>query len=600
MEVLKREIESDVEGSENTLVLSFASSAPYLRESKKFGGKYNEVLEISEQAVDFTRLVDQRCPLLLNHDPEKQVGVVNRAWIENEKLYCEVQFSEGGFSQQILDDVKQGIRRNVSIGYSIEDYEMIPGNPQTMLVKRWTPLEVSSCSIPADPTVGYQRSLETTESKEEEDAGKAEDEAGDTCDKAAADDTSTCAEETSSEGKACGAEEEKACEEAEEASRSEEANREEKQIDSQDVEIRSLGEMTGKQELAEQFIKDGKSLDDFKKEITTTNVRKENTKMEKFSIRKAILNAVGKLSDEEAAFERSVIAENKKKFNITDADIVVTKRDFDGTEAINQTVYQPGMYTPENRPAVTVDAIGTRKVAVAGPSISFSVCTSGLNAGFVDMNGNVPSASMAFELKTMTPKKEGAFVDVSYTSLLQDDPSAESIILDDITKALDQAKDAAFFNGVSGNNEPVGLLNVTGVNEVTLPATPTLSTALEFEKKIRESYDYSPNLKWIMGTGAYYQWASTPYSATEQNRMLVEDRRCIGYDVYVDANLPTSAVILGNWDEALEANFDGIVIRIVEDATLARKQAVEIVAHKAVDFCFRKPKSFTKSAQSNL
>ncbi len=128
----------------------------------------------------------------------------------------------------------------------------------------------------------------------------------------------------------------------------------------------------------------------------------------------------------------------------------------------------------------------------------------------------------------------------------------------------------------------------------SLPATPTLSTALEFEKKIRESFDYSGDLKWVMGTGAYYKWAATPYSATEQNRMLIEDRKCIGYDVFVDANLPTSSVILGDFNEALEADFDGIAIKIVEDATLARKQAFEIVAHRALDFCVRRPKSFTK------
>ena len=52
--------------------------------------------------------------------------------------------------------------------------------------------------------------------------------------------------------------------------------------------------------------------------------------------------------------------------------------------------------------------------------------------------------------------------------------------------------------------------------------------------------------------------------------------------------------IQGNFDEALEADFDGITIRVVEDAGLARKQALEIVAHRAIDFLCRRPKSFTK------
>lgn len=603
-EILQREIEikDTSQREDNKLVLSVASSYPYERDSQK-RGRYSEVLEISEDAIDFVRLVDNRCPLLLNHDTERQIGVVERAWIEDEKLQVEVKFSDGGFAQTILNDVKNGIRRNTSIGYEINEAVWTEGMPPTLIAKRWTPLEVSVVPIPADPTVGYQRSLDIDKEedmKKEEDSPKEEETANEEQkpveEKAACpecgEDPCTCeekkkAEETPAEPKK--AEEEKACDEEEE----------DKCDDAE--EIRSLGALTNNCELAAEFIKQKRTLSEFKEELTKSvklNNNKEERKMQKFSIRKALLNATGRLSNEEAAYERQVIEDNKRKYNVSDADIVLSNteiRAFDGTEATNQTVYQPGLYTPILRPAVTVDAIGTKKVAVNGQSISFAVCTSGLNAGFVDINGNVPSATMDFALKTMTPKKEGAYVDISYQSLLQDDPSSESIIMDDIVKALDQAKDAAFFNGTSGNNEPIGLLNVEGTNEVSISGTISLSTALEFEKKIRESYDYSPDLKWVFSTDEYYKWAATPYSAVEQNRMLLDPdtRKCIGYDCYMDASLPSGTVILGNFNEALEADFDGIVIRIVEDATLARKQALEIVAHKAVDFLCRRPKSFS-------
>ena len=476
-----------------------------------------------------------------------------------------------------------------------------------MFVTKWLPYEVSIVSIPADPNVGYQRSLET---EEDEDMNKEENQEEQT-EKSCAEnpDKKDCDEQT----------EEQETEEVKEQEVQEQKNQEvdnqhndaventESAVDDSE-EIRSLGELVNMQQLAEEYITNKRSYDEFKTAVKANkekennlNVKKDKD-MEKFSLRKAILNAAGKLSDEEAAFERGVIEENKRRFNITDADIVISNKEiraFDGSEAINQTVYQPGLYTPNLRPAVTVDAIGTKKVAVTGPSISFSVCTSGIAAGFVDINGNVPSASMDFALKTMTPKKEGAYVDVSYQALLQDDPSAEGIIMDDIVKALDQAKDVAFFNGTSGNNEPVGLLNVDGVNTVTIPSGgPVLSTMLEFEKKIRESYDYSADLKWVMSNDMYYKCAATPYSAKEQNKMLVDPdtRKCIGYDVYMNASLPSGTIILGNFNEALEAGFDGMTIRIVEDAQLARKQAIEIVAHRALDFLFRRPKSFTKNA----
>ena len=71
--------------SENKLVFSCASPTPYTREYEDL--IYNEVLEISDTSIDFTRLVDQRSPLLFEHDMEKQIGVVDRAWIENDKLY---------------------------------------------------------------------------------------------------------------------------------------------------------------------------------------------------------------------------------------------------------------------------------------------------------------------------------------------------------------------------------------------------------------------------------------------------------------------------------------------------------------------------------
>ena len=118
---------------------------------------------------------------------------------------------------------------------------------------------------------------------------------------------------------------------------------------------------------------------------------------------------------------------------------------------------------------------------------------------------------------------------------------------------------------------------------------------MAMEKKIRESFDYSGNLKFVFGTDAYYEWATTYRKTTAVNEFLInDDRKCIGYDCFVDPNLPPSAVVLGNFDEALDAGFDGIVIKIVEDAALARKQALEIVAFASNDYLFRRPKSFTK------
>ena len=614
--------EFEIDRSESLeYVFSLCSDAPYERESKEFG-VYDEVLVISEDSVDFSRLNSGACAFLRDHDPEKVLGVIVKAWIDGNKVKCKVKFSDREDVQAVVRDIQAGIMTCTSVGYTIDRYHFSTENgKKTMYADRFMIYEGSLVGIPADISVGFNRSLDREEHEmqcnepKEKPEGKAE-EAPEEQKPACPEQKGSPCEEAGE--KACGEQEKRPCGEGCAKSPCEEAGKKAcgeqekkpcgegcaKSPCEEQEEIRSLGDLMECPELAEAFIREKRSYSDFKKAVKEHNSRegiKEPKKMSKFSLRKALLNAVGRMSNEEASFERGVIEENKRRFGVTDADIVVTKaqlRDFNGTEALNQATYKPGMYAPVMRAPVTKDAVGTRKVAVAGQSISFSVATSGLNAGYVDINGEIPSATMDFTLKTMTPKKYGCFVDVSYQSLLQDDPSAEAVIMEDIGKALAQTADYAFFNGLSGSNQPVGLLNVAGVNTVTLSGAPTLSAALEFEKKIRESFDYSGDLKWVFGTDAYYKWASTPYSAKEQNKMLLDPdtRKCLGYDAFIDHNIPASAVILGNFGEALEANFDGISIRVVtEDKDLSRKQAIEIQAFAANDYVFRRPKSFCKS-----
>ena len=609
--------EFEIDRSESLeYVFSLCSDAPYERESKQFG-VYDEVLVISEDSVDFSRLNSGACAFLLDHDPKRVLGVIVKAWIDGNKVKCRVKFSDREDVQEVVRDIQAGIMTCTSVGYTIDKYHFSTENgKKTMYADRFMIYEGSLVGIPADISVGFNRSLDREEhemqcngpkEKPEEKAEETPDGQKPACPEQKESpcegaETQPCEGECAkgpcegTEEKACGEQEKKSCGEGCAKGPCEEQE-----------EIRSLGDLMECPELAEAFIREKRSYSDFKVAVKEQKAKlnvKDTKKMNdnnKFSLRKALLNAVGRMSNEEASFERGVIEENKRKYGITDADIVVTKaqlRDFNGTEALNQTTYKPGMYAPVMRAPVTKDAVGTRKVAVAGQSISFSVATSGLNAGYVDINGEIPSATMDFTLKTMTPKKYGCFVDVSYQSLLQDDPSAEAVIMEDIGKALAQTADYAFFNGLSGSNQPVGLLNVANVNTVTLSGAPTLGKALEFEKKIRESFDYSGDLKWVFGTDAYYQWASTPYSAKEQNKMLLDPdtRKCLGYDAFIDHNIPASAVILGNFGEALEANFDGVSIRVVtEDKDLSRKQAIEIQAFAANDYVFRRPKSFCKS-----
>lgn len=138
-----------------TVELAFASEAPYQR----WWG--NEILDMAPGSVDLTRLNGAH-PLLLNHDPGQQIGVIERAWLDSDrKARAVVRFSRSALGQEVFQDVQDGIRELVSVGYSIDDMvlESRTDDEATYRVTRWTPYEVSIVSVPADASVGVGRSL---------------------------------------------------------------------------------------------------------------------------------------------------------------------------------------------------------------------------------------------------------------------------------------------------------------------------------------------------------------------------------------------------------------------------------------------------------
>lgn len=133
----------------NTIELAFASEQPYPR---KFG---NEVLSLHEGDYDFGFIGSGTAPLLLEHDPSQQIGVVERVWVDGDlKARATVRFSNSNKGQEILQDIKDGIRRNVSVGYAITKMT----KQADSVLCQWKPFEISIVSIPADTSVGVGRS----------------------------------------------------------------------------------------------------------------------------------------------------------------------------------------------------------------------------------------------------------------------------------------------------------------------------------------------------------------------------------------------------------------------------------------------------------
>ncbi|MCI0539079.1 MAG: HK97 family phage prohead protease [Verrucomicrobiales bacterium] len=101
-------------------------------------------------------------PLLLNHNTDAQIGVVESAKSDGDrKGRATVGFSRSPLGDEIFQDVKDGIRRLVSVGYIIHETRMDGAKDGLVTVRatRWEPFELSIVPVPADASVGVGRAL---------------------------------------------------------------------------------------------------------------------------------------------------------------------------------------------------------------------------------------------------------------------------------------------------------------------------------------------------------------------------------------------------------------------------------------------------------
>lgn len=155
-QILSRE-EQPQESRRRTI--SFSSEEPYQR----FFGM--EILDHGENAVDLSRL-NSVGVLLFNHNTDKVVGKVIRAWVENQRGMAEVEFDTDDDAEKIFGKVRSGTLKTTSVRYSVDAWEEVVAGKQSadgrftgpcQIARKWTPLEVSVVSVPADPTVGVGR-----------------------------------------------------------------------------------------------------------------------------------------------------------------------------------------------------------------------------------------------------------------------------------------------------------------------------------------------------------------------------------------------------------------------------------------------------------
>jgi len=583
-QLLKRSEVADfqVSDDERSIEFPFSSEFPVAR---YFG---NEVLSHERGAADLGRLNDA-APVLFNHDPNKVIGVVERAWIDDKvkRGYVNVRFSKNAFAQEVLADVRDGVLRNVSFGYAINDMEQ---RGEDFVATRWSPYEVSVVSIPADPTVGVGRALDAQPAA------------------SAASPTPETEPEVPMENTPdISAVRAEAAQEAAKAERSRISG------------ITALTEKHGMADLGRQLIEGGRSLDEARAAVLdklgakvepvaekAADIGMTDKEVRTFSFQRAI-NALANPQDrklwEAAAFERECSEAAAAKAGKTAQGIMVPnevlRRDLTvGTaSAAGDLVgvdFRPGSFIELLRNRSALAGLGVASLTGLSGNVAIPRQTGAATAYWVAESGAPTESNQTVDQVNMSPKTVGAFTDYSRRLMLQSSIDVEQMIRQDLATVLALEIDRVGLYGLGNSNQPLGIKLTTGINTEDFgAATPTYAEVVSMESKIAaDNAD--------IGAMAYLMNASmrgalkTKDKGTDTGAYVFEPGGTVnGYSAVVSNQVASGDIFFAVWSQLIMGMWSGLDLT-VDPYTHSTSGTVRVVALQDVDFAVRHPESFCR------
>lgn len=594
-----------------TATLAFASEMPY----ERWWGL--EILDVSATSMRQGRL-RSGANLLMDHDTRDVVGVIESVEIGADRVArAVVRFGKSVRAEEVWQDVRDGIRRNVSVGYMIHKAVLVEtvDGVETYRVTDWEPFEVSLVSVPADASVGVGRSAEPDERgisisvEVEVEAGEQPDGETDPEVDPEADPAATPATTTPSTS------EEKTMTKTVEVTERNHA-----------AEISKIAAtIPGGADLAMSAIQRGLSVEEFQREaleklstkgVPTADVGMSGKEVKEYSILRA-LNALANPQDANAqraaAFEREcsdaaakVLGKESRGFMVP---FEVQKRDLNVTTAtaggnLVATNLMAGNFIDLLRDAMVIDGLGAQFLTGLVGKIAIPKQSGGATAYWVAESGAPTESQQTIAQVTMQAKTVGAFTDISRQLLKQSSIDVEGFVQRNLAAVLGLAIQQAAISGTGQNNQPSGLLTLItpSVAGGTDGAAPTWANIIELETDVSVANADVGSMGYLTNAKVRGKLKGTT-KANNQNGFVFEqgDMPLNGYRAGITNAVPSnltkgagtdlSAILFGNFADLLIGMWGGLDLT-VDPYSGSTSGTVRVVALQDVDVAIRHAESF--------
>ena len=570
-----------------------------------------EVMSHKAEHMDLKFLNSGRAPLLLDHDMEKQIGVVESIELDESagRLRALVRFGKGELASEVFNDVTDGIRQNISVGYRVDgklERSKHEDDEEDIVRVMTTPMEVSIVSIPADQSnlVGVGRS--TSETLKSTIQIKGDDNMSENNDIDVAKIEADAQRAASKNAK----------------------------------DIMTLARKHNKADLGEEALGRGVSIEQFRGELldvigndkpleTPADVIDAPVKEKReYSLGRMIRSQItGRRTD--ASFEHELSDEIAKRtgkdaqgfyvpgfaWNQRSGVMTTAATGAISGEAVTDnfvpTIQRPDMFIEALRARQVLAGLGATYIPGLTNRVRMPKISTGATAAFVEEAGDVADQSQTDDSVTLQPRTLGAYADISRLLMLESVPAIEQVVQDDLLRSVADAIELAAINGSGSSGNPTGILNTSGVNDLDISAGTdvaalTWADITDLVKLVEEDNGVvnANALGFLTNSKVKSKMANTVKVSSTDSVMLLNDpwNSLYGYPIAFSSNVPSnlnpgdggtdgSAMIFGDFSQLMIGLFGAPSIQ-VNPYTGQLAGTVRISIHQEVDVAVRNAVSF--------
>ena len=552
-----------------------------------------EVLSHNAEDIDMSFMASGTAPLLDSHDMERQIGVIEEFKLDEtaKRTIAVVRFGKSDLAEQVYRDVLDGIKRNISVGYSITKMERATNDIiGDHYIASWKALEASIVAIPADQDfqkVGVGRSKDKQKTQ------------------------TTKVKIMENEKQEINLDE----------VRSQSADDARKEMAKNSKEILDLAAKHNKRDLAHKAIGEGISVAEFRGVLlenisndtpleTPSEIGMTKEEVREFSLVRAInalANPTDRRAQEAASFEFECSNEAARQQGKTAQGIMMPadllrswgQRDLntsDDASLIAQD-YRGGDFIDVLRNKSSVMNAGATMLRGLQGNVVIPKKTAASSAAWIATEGgNSSESEFTVGSVTMSPKVIGGHTEMTRLMLQQSSLDVENLVRNDLSEAIALAIDLGALAGSGSSGQPTGISATSGINTTTFAAAvPTFSELVAMESAVSADNALQGNLRYIAKPSDWGNLKTVDKASSFGQMIVGSDGQINGYDVIRSNQVTAGDYYFGNFADLLIGLFGSLDVT-VDPYTHSKSGTIRVVALQTCDVAVRHAVSFCKSS----